>query len=92
MRQSVVNQAKSRFRKAIDNYISKLTPRIVDTFEGITENIIEAENEFAMKQLRDRQEALQRVVEAKKTQKESYGDAVAENDAMISLLEKDGED
>ena len=91
VRQSVVNQATSRFRKAIDNYISKLTPRIVDTFEGITENIIEAENEFAMKQLRDRQEALQRVVEAKKTQKESYGDAVAENDAMISLLEKDGE-
>lgn len=74
------------------NYISKLTPHIVDTFEGITENIIEAENEFAMKQLRDRQEALQRVAEAKKAQKESDGDVVAQNDAMISLLGKDGED
>lgn len=89
VKQNVVNQATSRFRKAIDNYISKLTPRIVDTFEGITENIIEAENEFAMKQLRDRQEALQRVAEAKKAQKESDGDAIAQNDAMISLLGKD---
>lgn len=86
VKQSIISQATSRFGKAIDNYISKLTPRIVDTFEGITENIIEAENEFAMKQLRDRQEALQRVAEAKKAQKESDSDIMAQNDAMISLL------
>ena len=39
-----------------------------------------------MKQLRDRQEVLQRVAEAKKAQKESDSDIMAQNDAMISLL------
>ena len=81
-----INDEKDK-RQSGDTYILNIISGINTTIE----NIIEAENEFAMKQLRDRQEALQRVVEAKKTQKESYGDAVAENDAMISLLEKDGE-
>lgn len=70
-RMQLISQATKKFNSAINEYISRIQPRISDTFLEITENIIEAENDFAIKQLQDRQEALQQVLDAKQSQSES---------------------
>lgn len=83
----LIGQATLRYSRVIEEYISKIKPRLKKTFEILTEDVVEAKNEFAIKQLRDRQEALQQVLKAKEGQEKSDEEIIANHNRMIALLE-----